>query len=50
MVRNPEIIDLLLSGFYNLLGGHIYFANEIIKLRYDLLEKDQDLASNLSEV
>jgi hypothetical protein len=49
-IRDPEIIGVLQSGFYNLIGGHIYFSNDVIKLRYDLVEQDQDVVSNLNEV
>jgi len=39
MVKNPDLIGRLKSNFYNLVGGHIYFNNNVIKIRYDLIDK-----------
>lgn len=41
------LIGKMLSGLYLLLNGHIYFNNNVIKIRYDLLESDKD--SKLTE-
>lgn len=37
-IKNVEIIGRLKSNLYNFVGGHIYFNNNVIKIRYDLLE------------
>lgn len=37
-IKNAEIIGRLKSNLYNFVGGHIYFNNNVIKIRYDLLE------------
>jgi len=37
-VKSPEIIGRLKSNLYNFVGGHIYYNNKVIKIRYDLLE------------
>lgn len=38
-VTKREIIGRLKSNLYNFVGGHIYYGNNVIKIRYDLLEK-----------
>jgi hypothetical protein len=38
-IKNPELIGRLKSSLYTLVGGHMYFNNKIIKIRYDLLRK-----------
>lgn len=35
------LIGRLLSGLYLLLNGHIYFNNNVIKIRYDLLKQGE---------
>ena len=37
-IKNKEIIGRLKSNLYNLVEGHIYYNNKVIKIRYDLLE------------
>ena len=37
-LRFPELIGRLKSGLYAFVGGHIYYNNNVIKIRYDLLE------------
>lgn len=37
-IKNKELIGRLKSNLYTLIDGHIYFNNDIIKVRYDLLE------------
>ena len=37
-VKNQEFIGRLKSNLYNFVGGHIYFNDKVIKIRYDLLE------------
>jgi len=36
-ILNTALIGRLLSGLYTLLNGHLYFNNNVIKIRYDLL-------------
>jgi len=40
-IKNPEIIGRLKTNLYNFVGGHIYYNNKVIKIRYDLLDFDQ---------
>ena len=37
-IENKEIIGRLKSNLYNFVGGHIYYNNKVIKIRYDLIE------------
>lgn len=39
MVR-PEIIGIMQSGYYTLVDGHIYHNNNVIKMRYDLMDHE----------
>jgi hypothetical protein len=34
---NPELVGRLKSGLYTFVKGHIYYSNNVIKIRYDLL-------------
>ena len=34
---DDELIGRLLSGLYTFVDGHIYYNNNVIKIRYDLL-------------
>ena len=36
-VKSPEVIGRLKSNLYNFVGGHLYYANKVIKVRYDVL-------------
>ena len=36
-VTSAEIIGRLKSNLYNFVGGHIYYGNNVIKVRYDIL-------------
>ena len=38
-VDNKELIGRLKSRLFFFVGGHAYFNNKIIKIRYDLLRK-----------
>jgi hypothetical protein len=40
MVTDPEIIGRLKSNLYNFVDGHIYYNNKVIKVRYDLIDKE----------
>ena len=37
-VINEELIGRLKSNLYNLVGGHIYYNNNVIKIRYDIID------------
>lgn len=39
-INNPMFTGRLKSGNYLLAGGHIYFSNNIIKIRYDFLAEN----------
>jgi len=44
-VTNKELIGRLKSNLYNFVDGHIYYGNNVIKIRYDVLEyKHKELA------
>jgi hypothetical protein len=43
MVESREIIGRLKSNLYNFVEGHIYYGNNVIKIRYDLLERNQGI-------
>ena len=36
-IKNETLIGRLLSGLYTLLNGHLYYNNNVIKIRYDLV-------------
>lgn len=49
-LSRPEIIGILSSGYYTLVDGHIYHNNNVIKMRYDLLEsKSRNLCETVTE-
>lgn len=37
-IGHPELIGRLMTGLYTLSDGHIYFNNNVIKIRYDLID------------
>ena len=38
MLKNKDLIGRLLSGLYTFVDGHIYYNNNVIKIRYDLIK------------
>ena len=40
-IENKELIGRLKSMLYHLVDGHIYYNNQIIKIRYDLLRNSK---------
>jgi hypothetical protein len=40
-IQNELLIGILKSGLYTFVQGHIYFNNDVIKLRYDLLRDSE---------
>ena len=49
-VNNIELIGRLKSLFYELIDGHLYYNNKVIKIRYDLLQKNNIKEMNEYEV
>ena len=41
-VTCEELIGRLKSNLYNLVGGHIYYNNKVIKIRYDLIDESEE--------
>ena len=39
MIKNREIIGRLKSNLFNIVEGHIYYRNKVIKIRYDHIEQ-----------
>ena len=37
-IQDVNLIGRLKTNLYNFVGGHIYYNNKVIKIRYDLLE------------
>ena len=40
-VQDPELIGRLKTGLFTYSNGHIYFNNNCIKIRYDLIKKNK---------
>lgn len=38
IIKSEALVGRLLSGLYTFVNGHIYFNNNVIKIRYDLLK------------
>jgi len=38
MISNPELLGRLESGLFQFIGGHLYYNNNVIKIRYDLID------------
>ena len=38
IIYNKQLIGRLESGLYTLADGHIYHSNNVIKVRYDLID------------
>lgn len=41
-IVNEELIGRMKSNFYQFVGGHIYFNNQVFKIRYDLMSDGLD--------
>jgi hypothetical protein len=37
IIRNKVLIGRIESGLYTIADGHIYYSNNVIKIRYDLI-------------
>lgn len=38
MIKNKPLIGRLASGMYTFVDGHIYYNNNVIKIRYDIVQ------------
>ena len=38
-ISDAQMKGIFISGEYTLVDGHVYFNNNVIKLRYDLMKK-----------
>lgn len=46
-IQSREIIGRLKTNLYNFVEGHIYYNNKVIKIRYDLIDKNEgDIKEN----
>lgn len=50
LVTNTELHGRLESGLYTLIDGHIYYNNQVIKIRYDLIEHAQGNIYNEEQI
>ena len=41
-IQNPSLCGRLQSGLYTLVDGHIYFSNDVIKIRYDVINQTKN--------
>jgi len=41
--ENLELYGRLECGYYEFQGGHIYYNNNVIKVRYDLIDRPEAL-------
>jgi hypothetical protein len=41
VIKDEERIGRLKSGLFSLIDGHMYFSNDLIKIRYDLIYDTQ---------
>ena len=49
-VKNEELIGRIKSNLFTLLDGHLYFDKNIIKIRFDLLNENNERDFNEEEV
>ena len=49
-VTDPGFIGRIMSGLFTYADGHIYFSNNVIKIRYDLIESNKGLNLDEKEV
>ena len=50
IVREKNLCGRLESGLYTLVDGHIYYNNDVIKLRYDLIEQPKSKKYRENEI
>ena len=49
-VNNEDLIGRLITGLYTLADGHMYYHNNVIKIRYDLIDKVNNLKYNEDDI
>jgi hypothetical protein len=42
-LQNDDLIGRLKSGLFMVTNGHIYYKNNVIKIRYDLIERNKGI-------
>lgn len=42
-LENEDLIGRLKSGLFIVTNGHIYYKNNVIKIRYDLIERNKGI-------
>jgi len=50
VVKNENLIGMIKSNLFILLDGHLYFDKNVIKIRFDLLNDNNDRDFNEDEV
>ena len=41
VIYNKDLIGRLISGLYTIVDGHIYYSNNVVKIRYDLIDSNK---------
>ena len=49
-MKDESFIGRIRSGLFTYADGHIYYSNNVIKIRYDLIESSKGLNLDESEV
>ena len=39
-IEYPPLVGRLLSGLHTFVDGHIYYSNNVIKIRYDIINEE----------
>jgi len=50
MVMQPELIGRLLLGLFTFSDGHIFYSNNVMKLRYDLINSNKSMQCTDKEI
>ena len=49
-ITSKEVIGRFTSGLFDVSNGHIYFGNNVIKIRYDLINSDKKMQFTQDEI
>ena len=49
-LTNEHFIGRLKSGLCTVINGHIYFNNNLVKIRYDLISSNKNYKFNESQI
>ena len=49
-IKGRELCGRLESGLYTLMDGYIYYSNDVIKIRYDLINKPNSVQYSEREI